>query len=160
MATVEPHSSAPADALEGFSLREASRLYGVELATLRNMVRRARIDAYKARGPWGREWRVTRATLEAMGYGPRAACRSASEDDKQFAHLERELRAARRTAAAERSRADEVDRRLGEALMESGRLRAALLAVVEQVGRDELPAVDMVDLDEALLDRRARPPAP
>lgn len=116
---------------EDLSLREASRLYDVELATLRNLVRRGRVDAYKARGPWGREWRVTTSSLEAQGYPPRPAGVAAGEDEERVARLERELAAARRTAAAERKRADETDGRLGAALLESGRLRAAL-AVAEE----------------------------
>lgn len=127
---MDTNTSAPRDALEDFSLREASRLYTVELTTLQNLVRRGRIDAYKARGPWGREWRVTRTALEAMGYFTRPVCESAGGLGERVAQLEKELVAARRTAAAERSRAEEADRRLGEALMESGRLRAAL-AVAE-----------------------------
>ncbi len=128
------------------SLQEAAQLYDVSLRTLGNRVRWGEIDAYKARGPWGQEWRVTRKALESFGYRRREAPEPTS--DPRTAELERELAAARRAAAAERNRADEADRRLGAALLEVGRLRAALAAALV------VPSPRTLDLTERL------PPGP
>ncbi len=114
----------PDDQICDLSLQEAAQLYDVLLRTLGNRVRWGEIDAYKTRGPRGREWRVTHKALESFGYRRREAAEPTS--DPRTAELERDLAAARRAAAAERNRADEVDRRLGAALLEAGRLRAAL----------------------------------
>lgn len=143
--------SALGGALDDFSLREASRLYAVELTTLQGLVRRGRIDAFKARGPWGREWRVTRMALEAMGYVPRPGCESAGVTGERVTRLEKELAAARRNAAAERRRAEEADRRLEEALMESGRLRAELAATHGEQKTDAPPAEEMDEFRGAVL---------
>ncbi len=111
------------------SLQEAARLYAVSVRTLTNRVRWGQMDAYKARGARGLEWRVSRQALETSGYQPRVEQdRDDQERDSRMLSLERELAEARRVAAAERRRADEADRLLGHAMMECGRLRAALTA--------------------------------
>ncbi len=121
------------------SLQEAARLYDVPLRTLGNRVRWGEIDAYKTRGPWGHEWRVSTQALEAFGYQRRRVPEGTSEaaPDPRVAELERELAAAGRSVAAERHKAEEADRRLGAALLESGRLRAALAAEVARRERAE-----------------------
>lgn len=121
------------------SLQEAARLYEVPLRTLGNRVRWGEIDAYKARGPWGYEWRVSTQALEAFGYQRRRVPDGTSEGapDPRVVELERELAAARRSVAAERHKAEEADRRLGAARLESGRLRATLAAEVARRERAE-----------------------
>ncbi len=111
------------------SLQEAARLYVVSVRTLTNRVRWGQLDAYKAHGARGLEWRVSRHALETSGYQPRVEQdRGDEERDARMMSLERELAEARRVAAAERRRADEADRRLGQVMLECGRLRAALAA--------------------------------
>lgn len=114
-----------ADDREGeLSLREAARRYDVAPQTLRNRVRRGEIPAYKARGMWGLEWRVSGPWLEASGLHLRPV--APEGDDPRVARLQADLDALRRKLAAERDRADEADRRLGYAMLEGGRLRSAL----------------------------------
>ncbi len=114
---------------EDLSLQEAASRYQVSLRTLGNRVRVGEIEAYKVRGAWGDEWRVTPAALEGFGYQRRHATAEDASDpvaDPRLLQLQRELQAARRAVAAERNRAEAADRRLGEALMECGRLRSLL----------------------------------
>lgn len=135
-----------ASALEapGLSLQEAAARYEVSLRTLGNRVRVGEIYAYKVRGPWGDEWRVTPAALEAFGYQPRTRSVADAAADPQVLQLQRELDGARRAAAVERNRAEEADRRLGEALMECGRLRALLQQDPQPKGGQ-----DNIDLTES-----------
>jgi hypothetical protein len=69
----EDRPSAPAR----IGLKEASRRYGVALATLRAWCRAGAIDAVMGRGPQGRQWMVTPASVAARkrraGAGGRAA---------------------------------------------------------------------------------------
>ncbi len=110
------------------SLAEAAEAYDLSIRTLGNRVRNGEIDAHKVRGPWGEHWRVTPAALETFGYHRRVAAirPEAGTLASSVAELQRDLDAARRAAAAERNRANEADRKLGEAMREIGRLRAAL----------------------------------
>ena len=108
------------------SLREAAELYDVSLRTLARKARWGEIEAYKVRGPWGHEWRVSPAALEAAGMRTRTARPVTSSGCPQVAGLEREVESLRRTVAAERWRAEQADRELGHAMLESGRLRGAL----------------------------------
>ncbi len=122
MDSPEPGDASSPDDLTGdLSLQEAAETYDLSLRTLGNRVRCGEIEAYKTRGPWGQEWRVSRKALESFGYRPRQTTETSSADT---AGLERELEAARRAAVAERNRADQADRKLGEAMREIGRLRA------------------------------------
>lgn len=76
----EPHSPSCDDHL---SLQDAAKLYEVPYRTLGNRVRYGEIDAHKARGRWGYEWRVSPQALEAFGYQPRrvlAACGDPVQD--------------------------------------------------------------------------------
>ncbi len=119
------------DATVDLSLQEAAELYDLALRTLGNRVRVGEIEAYKTRGPWGAEWRVRAQALEAFGYQRRPALATPTPgciSSERFEDLERQLATARRAIAAERNRAEEADRRLGKALLETGRLRAALAA--------------------------------
>ena len=117
------------------SLQEAARLYGVPVATLSKRVRWGQIDAYKVRGPWGHQWRVSREALEAFGY--RQVPPSDEEpQDPRVAELEREVASLRRVLAAERVRADRADRELGQLMLESGRLRSALARARAASGED------------------------
>ncbi len=63
------------------------------------------------------------------GYRRRSALVGSSDDDgHELVRLRHELAAAQRAAGAERRRADDLDRRVGHALLECGRLREALAA--------------------------------
>lgn len=133
------------------TLREAAELYAVALPTLSRHVRCGQLAGYKSRGLTGDEWRVTSQAMDDAGYGRRPASvgdalesRVAVGDDaaRELARLRRELSVARRATVGERRRADDLDRRLGHALLECGRLRAALGAA-----RGDEPA------SEAELDR-------
>ena len=120
------------------SLQEAAALYDVSLATLRKRVRWGEILAYKARGPWGNEWRVTRRALEAFGYEPRP--QTPVEDlspDQRVTSLERELATIRRVVALEKRRADQADQELGHLMLEMGRLRSALSRAQEEAAAEQ-----------------------
>lgn len=106
------------------SLQEAADLYEVALATLARKVRLGQVSAYKIRGPWGREWRVSRHAMEAAGYRRRPP--AAESTDPRVAALEQQVAHLRRVVAAERYRADRADRELGSVMLECGRLRSAL----------------------------------
>jgi hypothetical protein len=112
------------------SLREAAQQYEVSLATLRVRARRGELAPVKVPGPWGPEWRVTRESVEQLGYRRRSEAQSRHHEDPAVLvlRLQGELRAARRAAAVERRRAEDTDRRLGEVMMECGRLKALLAA--------------------------------
>jgi hypothetical protein len=113
------------------SLREAAQLYEVSLATLRVRARRGELAQVKVRGPWGPEWRVTADSVELLGYRPRNTEAQGAPPEAHattVARLERDVRAARRSAELERRRSEEADRRLGEVMMECGRLKALLAA--------------------------------
>ena len=123
------------------TLREAAELYDVTVKTLAQQLRCGQLIGHKARGAAGREWRVTREALDEAGYRPRdEAGAPGSLESEEPARLRQELGAAKRAASAERRRADDLDRRLGHALLECGRLRAALAAVV---GEQEPAEVDL-----------------
>lgn len=107
-------------------LREVAQMYAVSVATLRRQVRTGDIPAHKVRGPWGHEWRVSRRAVDAAGLAVRSVPPvDAAVEDPDVASLRREVAALRRTAASERNRADQADRELGWAMLESGRLRSA-----------------------------------
>ncbi len=106
------------------SLHQAAAIYAVSARTLSQHIRCGQLAAYKTGGATGREWRVTREALSAYPYRQRPAVDVA--EDPLVARLRRELNTARRSAAAERRRAEDADRRLGHALLECGRLRSAL----------------------------------
>ena len=116
------------------TLREAAELYDVTVKTLSQHLRCGQLAGHKSRGATGREWRVTRDALDEAGYQQRVVTGevAVSEAD-ELVRLRQELGIARRAASAERRRADDLDRRLGHALLECGRLRGALAAAgVEQ----------------------------
>jgi hypothetical protein len=120
-------AAGPDEEAPDLSLQEAAALYDVSLATLRKRVRSGQILAYKARGPWGHEWRVTRRALEAFGYQPRPSVPADElSTDERVVSLERELAAIRRVVSLEKQRADQADRELGHLMLEMGRLRTAL----------------------------------
>ena len=106
------------------SLKEAARLYDVSQQTLRNRVRFGRLPAYKTRGPWGHEWRINGRSLEAAGIARRPPTKD--DENPRVAALEAEVARLWRLVAAERNRADEADRELGYAMLQTGRLRSAL----------------------------------
>lgn len=112
------------------SLQEAARLYEVSLTTLRRRVRRGEVRASKVRGPWGPEWRVSRRALEDLGMRARPVLADGAEHPR-IVELEREVASLRRVVAVERLRADRADQELGFAMLESGRLRAALARATE-----------------------------
>lgn len=120
------------------TLREAAELYDVTVKTLALHLRCGQLVGHKSRGAAGREWRVTREALDAAGYQPRVATGDVSVPGlDELARLRQELTAARRAASAERRRADDLDGRLGHALLECGRLRTALSAAEGQEERVE-----------------------
>ena len=81
-------------------------------------------------------------------------------DDPVVAALRGELAAAQRRAQAERRRADDLDRRLGHALLQCGQLRAALAAATGQEHPDEplLDAASATGLLHAVRGEIARQP--
>jgi hypothetical protein len=119
------HADTPVD----LTLRDAAELYDVTVKTLAQHLRCGQLVGFKSRGAAGREWRVTREALDDAGYRPRpqTACVGAWGGD-ELAALRQELAATKRAASTERRRADDLDRRLGHALLECGRLRTALAA--------------------------------
>lgn len=117
------HPHAPVD----LTLREAAELYQVTVKTLAHHLRCGQLLGHKTGGATGREWRVTRGALDDAGYRARAdGAAEGSPAAEEVARLREDLRAARRAVSAERRRADDLDRRLGHALLECGRLRTAL----------------------------------
>ncbi len=130
------------------SLQEAARLYDLSPKTLGRRLRNGEIEAYRSEGPQRGEWRVSTRALEAFGYRRRPAPEPASKDNTpdpiRIKKLEREVLAAQRAAVAERRRADQLDRKLDEALTEIAQLRAALAAessrrVHAELGQGEPP---------------------
>jgi hypothetical protein len=116
----------PGQASEDLSLREAAVLYPIALRTLRTKVSRGEIPGYPVMGLRGRERRVPRPTLDNLGLRPRPCGPKVSAPQVSTAELERELAQAQRMARMERNRAGEADRELGYALLQCGRLRAAV----------------------------------
>ena len=113
------------------TLREAAQLYDVTVKTLGQHLRCGQLVGHKSRGAAGREWRVTRDALDEAGYRPRVEVGEVGRPEgDELVRLHQELGAAKRVASAERRRADDLDRRLGHALLECGRLRTALAAAV------------------------------
>ena len=114
------------------SLQEAARLYDLSLTTLSRRLRNGEIEAYRSEGPQRGEWRVSATALEAFGYRRRADAEPAPKENlagaKKINKLEREVLAARRAAAAERGRSDQLGGQLEQALTEVAQLRAALAA--------------------------------
>jgi hypothetical protein len=119
--------------LYDISLHQAARLYHVSLTTLRRRVRWGEIFAYKTRGPWGDEWRVSGPALEAYGFRRRAVTAGETPLEDRVASLEREIATLRRLVTLHRERADQADRELGAAMLECGRLQAALEAARGEV---------------------------
>jgi predicted DNA-binding transcriptional regulator YafY len=127
------------ETLADLTLREAAELYDVTVKTLVQHLRCGQLVGYKSRGAAGREWRVTRDALDDAGYRLRAqAAGAALSEGNELAQLRQQLDTAKRTASAERRRADDLDRRLGHALLECARLRAALAAATGE--QDETPS--------------------
>ncbi len=143
MARPEDSSLNPNDQHEaGLSLKDAAEAFDLSLRTLSNRVRNGEIPAFKRRGPWGDEWRVTAEALEQFGYKRRLSGHASDgASQPQVARLQRDLAAAHRALAAERNRADEADRMLGAAMREVGRLRAAL-----QRSRNDTTPTHLIDL--------------
>ncbi len=129
------------------SVREAAERYGVPLRTMAKRASLGEIEgAVKVRGARGMEWRVPVAALEAYGYRQSEHQPSAPKDPM--------LEAMRRTAIAERNRADEADRRLGHALLECGRLRARL---AEEEARRRYAEAQVLRLAKQLIGQAGRP---
>ncbi len=134
------------------TLHEAAGLYDVTVKTLSLHLRCGRLSGYKARGAAGREWRVTADAMDQAGYRRRAESVGvldeeavSGRDGQELVRLRQELAVAKRASLAERRRADDLDRRLGHAQMECGRLRAALAAAT---GADA-PSEPQLDADAA-----------
>jgi len=126
------HAEPPSD----LTLYDAAEIYAVSARTLAQHIRCGQLPAYKTAGPTGREWRVTRDALDVAGYAARVVPRESDAPEPPLVvALRRSLSAARRSAAAERRRAEDADRRLGHAMLECGRLRAALAAATGESHR-------------------------
>lgn len=126
--------------LSDLTLHDAAALYAVSARTLAQHIRCGRLPAYKTAGATGRQWRVTRDALDAAGYQARVPPTATEEPEHPLVtQLRREVSAARRLAAAERHRAEDLDRRLGHAMLECGRLSAALMAGTGQEHRSPEP---------------------
>ncbi len=111
------------------TLREAADSYKVTVKTLSLHLRCGSLLGHKSGGASGREWRVTTDALDAAGYVRREEdTADVTGFGAELVRLRQGLTLARRSAAAERRRADDLDRRLGHALLECGRLRSALAA--------------------------------
>ena len=145
----------PADApAQDLSLHDAALAYEISARTLAQHVRCGQLPAYKTHGVTGRQWRITREALDAAGYRPRPMPATAAEEDPLVTRLRRELVTSRRAVAAERRRADDLDRHLGHALLECGRLRAQLTAATSpEAGPTEL---DLVSVEARSLVEAAR----
>ncbi len=118
------------DEAQYLSPREAAERYGVAQRTLERRLRNGEIDAHKERGVHGWEWRVSVAALEEFGYvlpsdSPPTLVPNVDE-------LQVTVRRLRDVAAFERRRAEEADRRLGEAMQQIGRLRSMLRRAEDQ----------------------------
>ena len=111
---------------EFLSPREAGERYDLVVQSLVTRLRNGELAGFKVRGPHGREWRVSVNTLESFGFRPRPRRDDQPSVDPQVAELEATVRELRRKLAFERNRADAADRKLGEAAMTIGHLRAAL----------------------------------
>ncbi len=140
---IDPDSAAD----EYLSVREAAERYGVPLRTMAKRASLGEIEgAVKVRGARGMEWRVPVRALEAYGYRQSEEQPSKAKDPV--------LEAVRRTTAAERNRADEADRRLGDALLECGRLRARL---ADEEARRRSAEAQLLRLAKQLTAQAARP---
>ncbi len=112
------------------SVREAAERYGLAQTSLERRLRNGEIDACKERGLRGWEWRVSVAALEEFGYALPSDPPPTPVPDVD--ELQATVRRLRDVATFERRRAEEADRRLGEAMQEIGRLRSMLRRAEEQ----------------------------
>ena len=118
----EPARLSPNDEL---SLPEVALYFGVSISALRRRLRAGQLWGYKVPGRRGDEWRVLVSSLLQAGYAVRAPD---PDTDPQVAELRRTAYALADVVISERRRAEETDRKLGEARMEIGRLRSQLRA--------------------------------
>ncbi len=116
-----PPSQASDDPDRALSLEEAAALFKVSKRTLLRALSFGELDAHKARGIRGQEWRVTQSALTQAGYAPRED----AEDEDQVRCAD--CRRLREQLAVERARNADLDNRLGHALLIAGRLRGQLL---------------------------------
>jgi hypothetical protein len=144
-------ASSGTDQCDALSPRAAAERYDLVAQTLVLKLRLGEIPGYKVRGPRGREWRVSTAALEAYGYRPREQ-QASREPSPEVAELQATIRELRRTVAFERRRADELDRLLGEASLEIGRLRAQMVRQREP----EHESDQVIDLRTEAADRPTR----
>ncbi len=103
------------------SLDEAAASYRVSKRTLLRALSFGELEAHKARGIRGQEWRVTPTALTRAGYVRREPT---DVDEVGCANCRR----LREQLTAERTRNSELDNRLGPALLTAGRLRGQLHA--------------------------------
>ena len=140
------HEASAAGQLSDLTLHEAAEQYAISARTLAQHIRCGQLPAYKTAGATGREWRITRDALDAAGYPARQPPPTDSAAEPALVRdLRRELNAARRAAAAERRKAEDTDRRLGQALLECGRLRAALAKANGE--QDTVPQLDLTSAE-------------
>ena len=138
-----PRDRTDTEPASDLTLHDAAALYAVSARTLAQHIRCGQLSAYKTAGATGRQWRVTREALDAAGYPVRVPPTAVDAPEHPLvAELRRELSAARRSVAAERRRAEDADRRLGHAMLECGRLRAALAATTDQERRSQEPDLE------------------
>lgn len=143
---------------EFVSPREAAQRYEVAAQTLVSKLRVGALPGYKVRGPRGREWRVSTATLEGHGYVPRQAGPERQAPD--VAALEAAVRELRSVVAYERRRADALDGMLGQASLEIGRLRAEVERLRRQTAAHapEQEPAEVTIIDITVADPELRTP--
>ncbi len=137
-------SSAPrhGDDDRELSLEEAAAHYQVSKRTLLRALSFGELDAHKARGIRGQEWRVTPTALTRAGYVPRE--QPTDVDEVRCAGCRR----LREQLAVQRRRNSDLANRLGHALLTAGRLRAQLLAAGIQPDSRFLAAPETIYLDQ------------
>jgi len=130
------------DATPDLSVTEAAELYDVSRRSLEYRVRAGDLPAYKARGAHGREWRVQRQDLEALGY--RLSAINDEPPDQTVQLLRQTIERLRREVSHYRIKLAEADGELGHAAREMARLRADLQQArrpLEEVRLPEQPSL-------------------
>jgi len=153
-----PAEDRPASA-DRIGLKEASRRYGVALATLRSWCRAGDVDAVMGRGPQGRQWMVTPASVAVRkrrsGAGGRTAAGPTSDGTSmlvprdawdrllaQLGHLHeagQQLAEARERAAKAETEATFLRERLAEIRQERDGLKQQLEAPPPAAGAGRRP---------------------
>ncbi len=135
----------PDDDDRELSLDDAAAQYCVSKRTLLRALSFGELDAHKARGIRGQEWRVTPSALTQAGYVPR------TPSDKSEVGCA-DCRRLREQLAVERARNSDLDNLLGHTLLTAGRLRGQLLAAGIEPDPRFPPTPETLSLDHAARD--------